>query len=283
MLRSPFWTLGVVGSLAAGAGWPDAALARSVTATGVLKPISTVTLGTNVSGSIQELSCEVNANVRRGQICARIDPRPYQRALEASRAELATAIAQLEQHAAGLAQAKAAYQRNATLLERGVVTKASYEGLESLYKQALAQIELDKAVIEQRKAQLATAELNLGYTQIVSPIDGVVLDRRIQVGETVSANFQSPALFVVASDLTRMHAVVRINETDIGAFRSADKAKLIVKAFPNQKFSGKVHQIRYVPEAAGNVVSYEVLIDVENIELYLRPGMSVAVEIDVTG
>lgn len=259
------------------------AQARSISATGTLKPIETVTLGTMISGTVQEVSCAVNMIVRKGQICAQIDPRPYQRAIEVSRAELATASALLEQHMASFNLAKATYQRNVTLLDRGVVTRAVYESAESVYKQAEAQIEFDKAVIEQRKAQLATAELNLSYTKIASPIDGIVLDRRVSVGETLSSSLQSPSLFVVASDLTKMHAVVRINEVDIGAFRATDNAKINVKAFPNQSFRGKVNQIRYQPQAAGSVVSYEVLIDVDNIELYLRPGMSVAVEVEVTG
>lgn len=267
--------------LAAASGQAEAR--RSVSATGTLQPMSTVTLGTMISGTVQEVTCEVNAVVQKGQICAQIDPRPYQRAIEVSRAELSTAVALLDQHTANFNQTKSAYQRNVALLERGVVTRAVYETAESAYKQAQAQIDFDKGVIEQRKAQLAVAELNLSYTRITSPIDGVVLERRVSMGETLSSSLQSPALFVVASDLTKMNAVVRINEVDIGAFRASDNAKINVKAFPNQSFRGKVSQIRYLPLAAGNVVSYEVLIEVDNIELYLRPGMSVAVEIEATG
>ena len=254
--------------------------AKTVAATGTLRPTATVTLGTTISGTVQDLSCEVNATVKKGQTCAQIDPRPYQRAIEANRADLATAVAQYEQHMASFNQAKAAFERNAGLLERGLVTKATYEGMESNYKQAQAQIAYHKAVIDQRKANVAAAELNLSYTRITSPVDGTVLERRIAVGELAQS---SAGLFVIASDLTKMHAVVRIDETDIGAFRTADAAKLSVKAFPNQKFSGKVKQVRYVPEAAGSTVSYEVLIEVDNIELYLRPGMSVAAEVEVTG
>ena len=153
---------------------------------------------------------------------------------------------------------------------------------EESQSEAQAQIAYHKAVIDQRKANVAVAELNLSYTRINSPLDGVVLERRIAVGETVPGSY-GPGLFVIASDLTKMHAVVRIDETEIGAFRTAETAKLVVKAFPNQKFSGKVKQVRYVPEAAGSTVSYEVLIEVDNVELYLRPGMSVAVEVEVTG
>lgn len=276
ILRSA--TLGLAGLLL----MPGQANARTVAATGTLKPTATVTLGTTVSGAVQELSCEVNAIVKKGQTCAQIDPRPFQRVIEVNRAELATAVAQFEQHMASFTQAKAAYQRNAALLERGLVTKASYEGLKSTYKQAQAQIDYHRAIIDQRKAQLSAAELNLSYTRINAPIDGTVLERRIGLGETVPGSY-GPGLFVIASDLTKMHAIVRIDETEIGAFRTADQAKLTVKAFPNQKFSGKVKQVQFVPEAAGSMVSYEVVVEVDNIELYLRPGMSVAVEVEVTG
>ena len=281
--RTRFPVLRALCAVVAGIAFADGAEARKVTATGTLRPIMTVTLGTTISGTLQQVSCEVNAAVQKGQTCAQIDPRPYQMAVEASRADLATALAQLDQHEAGLEHAKAAFQRNVTLLERGIVTKAAFEGFQTSYKKAQAQIDLDKAVIDQRRANLAAAELNLGYATISSPIDGVVMERRVSMGETISANLQSPTLFVLASDLTHMHAIVRIDEVDIGAFREAHKAKISVKAFPNQRFTGKVNQIRYVPQAAGNVVSYEVVIDVDNIELYLRPGMSVAVEVEVTG
>jgi HlyD family secretion protein len=278
--RRPVVVKAVILGLLATGMTSGAAEARKVAATGTLKPTATITLSANASGAIQDLSCDVNAAVKKGQTCAQIDPRPYQRAIDANRAELASAVAQFEQHMASFNQAKAAYDRNAGLLERGLVTKASFEGVESNYKQSQAQIAYHRAVIEQRKVNVATAELNLSYTRVTSPIDGLVLERRISTGETASGG---SGLFVIASDLTKMHAIVRIDETDIAAFRSADNASLSVKAFPNQKFTGKVKQVRYVPEAAGSTVSYEVVIEVDNIELYLRPGMSVAAEVEVTG
>jgi HlyD family secretion protein len=274
LTRTLVFAIAAIGGIAGGAE------ARTVAATGTLRPTATVILSTNTSGAVQELSCDVNAIVKKGQTCAQIDPRPYQRVVEGNRAELATAVAQYEQHMASFNQAKAAYDRNAGLLERGVVTKAVFEGLESNYKQAQAQIAYHKAVIDQRKANVAAAELNLSYTRIISPVDGTVLERRISVGEMAPGE---KGLFVIASDLTKMHAIVRIDETEIAAFRAADAANLSVKAFPNQKFKGKVKQVRYVPAAAGSTVTYEVVIEVDNIELYLRPGMSVAVEVEVTG
>ena len=259
---------------------PIQASARGVSAAGVVIPVSTAFLGSNVTGTIQELSCEVNALVKKGQVCARIDPRPFEQAVAAARANLASATAQLERNVASLAYAKARYQRNLSLMERGIVAKAAFDGIQSTYADAQAQAGLDKAAIDQRKAELATAELNLGYTQVLSPMDGIVLDRRGAAGESVAAHAPPPALFTIASDLTRMHVTTRVGEAEISGLKPGARASVTAKAFPGQAFAGKVEQVRNVPEPGNPAVAYEVVISVDNKDLTLRPGMTALVQIE---
>ena len=259
------------------------AQARTITVNGTLRPIASVTLGSSVSGTVQEVACETNNAVRKGQVCARIDPRPFDRAVELARAKLAAAVAQLEQRTAALTFAKANYERNSALAERGVVARNTFEGIRSTYEQTQAQVNLDKAQIERRQAELATAELDLGYTQIASPIDGVVLQRMIAAGETVASNFQTPTLFVIATDLSRMHLTARIGESDIGELRAGDQAHFTVKAYPARQFTGKIGMIGDTPVTVGSEVTYEVVIEVENKDLSLKPGMTAVLKLNTMG
>jgi len=178
------------------------AVARTVTATGTVNPMLTVTVGSYVSGVIRDQFCDFNTRVRVGQLCAKIDPRPYQTVVNQDRANLANAKAQLSKDQATLTYDRIAYERDAGLVKRGIVSQDTVDSAKSAFDQALAQIEVDKAVIQQEEATLDSALVNLGYTNIVSPVDGTVVSRTVTIGQTVAASFQTPTLFLIATDLT---------------------------------------------------------------------------------
>lgn len=257
----------------------DPAWARVISSSGTLGPTATVTVGSQVSGVVQEVLCDFNAAVKKGQVCARIDPRPFQRAVEQARANLANAKAQLDRNEAALTYSKASFERNSTLVQRGVVSKDVFENVQAGFGQAKAQVEIDKANIAQRQAELSLAELNLAYTSIASPIDGVVMNRRVEVGDTLNANFAAPTLFAIASELTRLQLVAQVSEGEIGGLKAGDAATFTVKAFGNRSFQGQVAQVRNLPESTRQDVSYAVVIDVDNKDQMLKPGMTAAVRI----
>ena len=256
-----------------------AASARTIVSTGTLNPVTTVTVGSQVSGVVQDVLCDFNSVVKKGQVCARIDQRPFQRAVDQARANLANAKALLEQHQASLAYLKASLDRNTTLAQRGVVSKDAFESVQSNYGQAMAQIDVDKAVIAQRQAELGIAELNLGYTNIESPIDGVVLSRVVSPGATLAASFQAPTLFVIASDLTKLQLIANVTEADIGTIKPGDQATFTVKAFGDRGFKCSVAQVRNAPEAGRSDVSYAVVLEVDNADRILKPGMTASIRL----
>ncbi|HEY7416745.1 MAG TPA: efflux RND transporter periplasmic adaptor subunit, partial [Ktedonobacteraceae bacterium] len=194
-------------------------ITRTITATGTVNPELTIIVGTYVSGVIQELYCDYNTVVKKGQLCAKIDPRPYQAVVDQNKANLAVARAQLEKDKASLAYAKLTLDRKAELLRTNVASQDSYDNAKSVYDQAHAQVLFDEATIEQRQAELASAQVNLDYTNIVSPVDGTVVSRNVTMGQTVAASFQTPTLFLIATDLTKMEVDTNVSESDIGGLR----------------------------------------------------------------
>jgi HlyD family secretion protein len=247
---------------------------RTVVTTGSVNPVVTVQVGSYVSGPIQSLYCDFNTKVKAGQLCAKIDPRNYQVALDQAKANLATARAQLVKDQASLAYAKVNYERDRGLVARGIVSQDTVDADKSAYDQAIAQIKLDEATVEQRKAALAGAQVNLDYTDIVSPVDGVVVSRNVDVGQTVAASFQTPTLFLIAKDLTKMQVDTNVSESDIGAVKLGDRATFTVEAYPRKTFEGRVTQVRKAPITVQNVVTYDAVISVENPDLLLLPGMT---------
>jgi HlyD family secretion protein len=252
------------------------AVTRTVTATGTVNPVLTIIVGTYVSGVIKDLYCDYNTQVTRGQICAKIDPRPYQTVVDQNRANLAEAKAQLEKDKATLAYAQLNYDRNARLAQTSAVSKDALDNAKSALDQAIAQIGVDQATIEQREAQLATAQVNLDYTNIVSPVDGTVVSRNVTVGQTVAASFQTPTLFLIATDLTKMQVDTNVSESDIGGIKNGDRALFTVDAFPKRTFEGTVTQVRQSPQTVQNVVTYDVVVSIDNSDLALKPGMTAA-------
>ncbi len=254
-------------------------VARAVTATGSVNPVLTITVGTYVSGVIQEIACDFNTKVTKGQLCARIDPRPYQMVVEQDRASVAMAKAQLLKDEANLAYAEIAEKRFANLIAQHAASQDSYDVAKNALNQARAQVALDKASVGQRMAELDAAVVNLGYTDIVSPVDGIVVSRNVTMGQTVAASFQTPTLFLIATDLSKMQVDTNVSESDVGPIRLGNKAYFTVDAFPNRVFEGKVAQVRQAPQTVQNVVTYDVVLTAPNPQLLLKPGMTATVRI----
>jgi HlyD family secretion protein len=254
-------------------------VARYIVATGAVNPVVTVQVGTYVSGVVQSLTCDFNTKVVAGQVCAKIDPRPYQQVVDQAKASLATAEAQLRKDRASLEQAKIVYDRDRGLLDQGAVSQETVDGDRSVYDQGVAQVRLDQASIDQRRAALEAAEVNLGYTDIVSPVNGTVVSRNVDVGQTVAASFQTPTLFLIAQDLTKMQVDTNVSESDVGGARVGQPASFTVEAYPGRTFQGRVVQVRQAPITVQNVVTYNVVIGVDNPDLLLFPGMTANVRI----
>ena len=257
------------------------AITRTVTATGTVNPELTIIVGSYVSGVIQDLFCDYNTQVKKGQVCAKIDPRPYQTVVDQNKANLAVAKAQLEKDKAALQYAKLAADRDAWLLKSNAVSQDAYDNAKSVYDQAQAQIAFDEATIQQRQAELDAAQVNLDYTDIISPVDGTVVSRNVTIGQTMAASLQTPTLFLIASDLTRMEVDTNVSESDVGGIKEGQKATFNVDAYPKRTFEGTVSQVRQSPQTVQNVVTYDIVITVSNQDLALKPGLTAATRIVV--
>jgi HlyD family secretion protein len=257
-------------------------LVASVTATGTVNPVKTVQVGTYVSGPIQAIDVDFNSPVKQGQRVAKIDPRPFELRVQQAEAELANARAALAKARADLEYKSANLARNRKLRAQGIVAADAVDVLASGVDQARADVALQEAQTQQAEAKLEEARVNLGYTDIVSPVDGVVVSRAVDVGQTVAASFQTPTLFVIAEDLTKMQVNANVSEADIGDVRENQAATFSVDAYPERSFTGTVSQVRNSPLNVQNVITYDVVIDADNADLALRPGMTANVEI-VTG
>jgi len=256
-----WWTLGTTSAVEyTTAPVTTGPITRAVTATGTVNPELTVIVGTYVSGVIQSLSCDYNTEVKAGQICAKIDPRPYQAALDQYTGQLHRDEAILGKDRANLAR----YQQLAT---QNSIARQQAEDQVFLVQQDEATVELDRGLVE-------GATFNLGYTDIVSPVDGTVVSRNVTQGQTVAASFQTPTLFLIASDLKRMQVDANVSESDIGGILEKNEASFTVDAFPKRVFRGTVSQVRQSPQTVQNVVTYDVVIGVDNSDLALKPGMT---------
>jgi HlyD family secretion protein len=254
-------------------------IARLVTATGTVNPVTTVQVGSYVSGPIKALFVDFNSPVKKGQRVAQIDPRLFVVKVKQAEANLTTARAQVEKDKADLTFKQDVQKRMRELFERSLIAKQEVEAAERDYAQALAQLQLDQARLEQATAALEEARVNLDYTDIVSPVDGVVVSRSVNVGQTVAASFQTPVLFLIAEDLTKMQINTNVSESDIGVVREGQKAIFTVDAYPERQFEGRVFQVRNAPQTVQNVVTYDVVVSVDNSELALKPGMTASLSL----
>lgn len=239
-----------------------------VTATGTLSAVRTVQVGTQVSGTIAKLYADFNSNVKKGQVVALIDPTFLEASVKDAQANLQRAKAQAN-------ESKRAFNRAKALLGKGLTSQADYDA-------AITAYESNSAVQKQAQAQLDRAEINLRYATIKAPIDGVVISRAVDVGQTVAASLSAPTIFTIANDLTKMQVQANVDEADIGKVQVGQEVKFTVDAYAEQPFQGVVSQIRLASVTVQNVVNYTVIIDVPNPELKLMPGMTATVTILVT-
>jgi HlyD family secretion protein len=254
-------------------------IVRSVSATGTVNPVTTVQVGTYDSGPIIAIYADFNSPVKAGQLIAKIDPRQFQVKVNQAAAALANAKAQLSKDQADMAYKKITFERNSKLLKAHVVSADAVDSARSAYDQAVAQVAFDRANIQQAQANLEAAQVNLNYTNIISPVDGTVVSRNVDVGQTVAASFQTPTLFLIAKDLTRMQVDTNVSESDIGNVKTGQPADFTVDAFPSRVFKGTVGQVRQAPITVQNVVTYDVVVSVANPEFLLKPGMTANVTI----
>lgn len=251
------------------------------TATGTVNPLKTVLVGTQVSGRIKELYADYNSPVKKGQLIAEIDPAIFDAQLEQARANLFSARANLEKAEASMLDAKRNLERRKKLFTNSIIGKSELDTAETNYDVAKSQVSIAEAQIVQTQAAFKFAETNLRYTKILSPVDGIVISRNVDIGQTVAASFQTPTLFSIAQDLQQMQINTNVDEADIGKIAVGQDAEFTVDSYPDITFQGKIKQIRNAPIVIQNVVTYDVVITVHNPELKLKPGMTANVSIIV--
>jgi RND family efflux transporter MFP subunit len=251
---------------------------HTVSATGIVNPVNTVSVRTRVSGAIQALYCDVNLKVREGQLCAKIDPAPFQVAVNRERANLAEANTKLEKGKADLARVKAIFERNQIQAKRRAISRAARDKSSKAFKDAQARTSLDEVDVAQHQAALHGAEIALGYTDILAPIEGTVISRDVEIGQTVAADSGGPPLFRIATDLTLMRVDAEVSENNIGKVKLGDKVSFTVESM-DHTFDGEVIQIRQSMRA--NAATSDVVISAPNPELLLKVGVKATVQIMV--
>ncbi|MHB9098903.1 MAG: efflux RND transporter periplasmic adaptor subunit [Syntrophales bacterium] len=254
-------------------------LRASVTATGTVSAVTTVLVGTQVSGTVKELFVDFNSPVKKGQLLAQIDPALPQARVAQARANLLAAEANVQKAEVALKDARRTQERNRDLFGRNFIARSDLDTAETNEQSAAAQLNAAKAQVEQNRAALQQEETNLQYTRILSPVNGVVISRNVDIGQTVAASFQTPTLFSIAQDLTRMQIDTNVDEADIGRIMVGQAVSFTVDAYPDTTFPGKVSEIRNAPTTVQNVVTYDVVIKVANPERKLKPGMTANVSI----
>ena len=253
----------------------------AITATGTINAVTTVSVGSQVSGTIQQIFVDFNSRVRKGQVIALIDPRLLEAAVEQSRANVANAKASLEKAQVGVIDTDRTNRRNHELVKNGFVAQSDVDSSQTAWEQALAQKRSAEAALQQAEGALSVARTNLEYATIRSPVNGIVISRNVDVGQTVAASFQTPTLFSIAEDLTKMQVDTNVDESDIGRAALGQTVTFTVDAWPEKTFTGEVAQVRNSPIVTQNVVTYNVVVRVDNKELLLKPGMTANVSIEV--
>ena len=254
-------------------------ITSTVTASGTVNAVTTVLVGTQVSGTVKEIFVDFNSAVKKNQIIAQIDPATFEAQVEQARAGLMLAKANLEKSEALLADSQRTMNRAKELFLRNLIARSDLDTADTNFLSATAQVTASKAQIAQSNATLRTAETNMRYTRIVSPVDGIVVSRNVDVGQTVAASFQTPTLFTIAQDLTKMQIDTNVDEADIGKIKTDMDVDFTVDAYPETTFKGKVFQVRNAPISVQNVVTYDVVVKVSNPDLQLKPGMTANVSI----
>jgi HlyD family secretion protein len=250
-----------------------------VTAIGTVSAVTTVEVGTQVSGTIKEIYVDYNSTVKKGQMIALIDPTTFEAQVEQAKANLMHAKAALQKAKATLEDAQRNLNRQKLLWDRDLIARSELDAAQTNYDLALAGVSEAEANVYQAQAALKKAETDLGYTRIYSPVDGIVVSRDVDAGQTVAASFQTPTLFTIAQDLTKMQIETNVDEADIGEVKEGLSVTFTVDAYPEAVFSGTIKQVRIASSVVENVVTYPVIIDVANPDLMLKPGMTANVTI----
>jgi len=256
-------------------------IASDVEATGTVSAVTMVEVGSEITGTIESLGADFDDIVRKGQVLARLDPSIYQTTLDQARAALQRAQADAERYRVDEAESAAVLARDRELFDKQLMTDEDFRTAETDSRSAAAQVASADAIIRQARSAVDSAELNLSKTIIESPIDGVVIARNVDVGQTVSATVSAPTLFVLAADLTQMQVQASIDESDVGRVKEEEPVSFHVDAFPSETFVGRVHQVRLNPTIDSDVVTYTAIIDAANPRLQLKPGMTALVSIEV--
>ena len=250
-----------------------------VTTSGTLNPVMTVEVGSQVSGKIAKINVDFNSQVKKGDVLAELDLSILQSKIDQSNSNYLSAAASLDRAKVTLDNLKKKYERALTLFEKNLISFEEKESAEASYLSAKTDVTSAQARLEQAKSQLESSKLDLNYGIIRSPIDGVVISRDMNIGQTVAASFQAPKLFSIANDLSQMQVECSVDEADIGKVNEGQKVRFLVDAFPDDSFNGTVKQVRYSPTVSQNVVTYTTIVAVDNPGMKLRPGMTATVSI----
>jgi HlyD family secretion protein len=254
---------------------------HTVGATATLEAVTTVDVGTQVNGVIKALHVDFNSLVRKGQLVASIDPATIEAQIQSQNASIQNSLASLERLQWTLEDARSKARRAQDLFARSLVTEQDLETAQVNVKSTEAQLKGQEAAIKQQRAALNQLEVNLGYTNIYAPIDGIVINRKVDIGQTVVSNNSATSLFQIVEDLTRMRLKASVDESDVGVIRPGQRASFRVDAYPDRDFTGTVAQVRLQPTITQNVVTYVTMIDVPNADLELKPGMTANVKIEI--
>jgi HlyD family secretion protein len=256
-------------------------IVTEISASGTLEALETVQVGTQVSGTVQMLGADFNSIVRKGQVLAKLDPSLIQADIERASANLAGAEADAERLRVGLTDAETKLARARELSARELVPRSELDAAEIARRSAEAQVKAAAAQVTQARAALNQAKVNLAKTVIMSPIDGIVISRAVDVGQTVAASLQAPTIFTIAADLARMQLKASIDESDLGNIREGQAVTFRVDAYPTETFRGVVKQVRLNPVVEQNVVTYAAIVSASNPDLKLKPGMTAALTVEV--
>ena len=254
-------------------------ITQVVEASGTINPVNTVSVGSTVSGLISAIYVDFNSKVTKGQLLAEIDPRTFQATVDQNAANVASARADLANKQAAYEMSAKTLRRYKNLYAKSFIPKSELDQAEADYKADLAQVNAARAKITQTQAQYNQSMVNLNYTKITAPVSGMIISREIDLGQPVAASFQAPELFTIAQDLEKMQIEVNVSEADIGEVKEGQDVTYTLDGYPNSEFYGKVTQVRISPTTVSNVVTYSVIVTVDNSDLKLKPGMTANVSI----
>lgn len=255
-----------------------ATITQVVSSTGTLQAVVTVQVGSQVSGTIEKLFADFNTKVKAGQIVAQLNQDKFRAAEDQARANLLAAQSNIEKSKVSVVDTLRTLERNRQLRTKDLMSQSDLDGAQAAYDAAVAQVEVNRAQAAQAQASLKQATVDLNNTVIRSPVDGLVISRNVDVGQTVAASLQAPTLFTIANELARMEVHTNVDEADVGNVKEGQEVTFTVDAFPSRRFRGRVHQVRNAPIVVQNVVTYVAVVRIDNKELLLKPGMTANVQ-----